>query len=285
MSQLLVNTILPKQRWLDRFESRDGSEVVYFPRGEHEWDSSQPLRLANASVISASYAIDLLGHSVAAKDIATERIRYVVVGTPAEVDAELDDEKSKLYEFGIGKLWSRSQDNTYRWAWARVTDMPQISIGVKDNNIVPVVIGFVRYSDWYDAEPQIVQQTIVSTPENIVIDNPGSAQVSSIQIDLRANTAGGYHDPKITNLTTGEWFQIQGIAASANDYLRIIVQEYRIEYSPDDGSTFFSNYANFSLGPTQVGILRLVRGTNTIQYENNGVPNVDLTFTYYLTYH
>jgi hypothetical protein len=287
MSQPLTNVILNKQRWLHSFQSRDGSEEILFPRGDHEWDSTQSLRLANSNVIGTSYAFDLLGHSLAPKDVGIERIRYTILGNPTDVDAELDNERATMYEFGTGRLWSRDKLDTKRWAWARLSEMPSISIGPKDNNIVPVSVSFVRLSDWYSETPEIFAEDIIASPHEIQIDNTGNAMITNIQLEIRSNAGApsGFHNPKITNAVTGEWFQINRISTTDQDILKIAMQEYKVEFSSNGGTTFQSDYANLEMGTTQVGLMRFIRGTNVIRYEDDAVPNVNLSLNYFLTYH
>lgn len=285
MPQPLIGVLLPKQRWLYSFQSRDGSNEVLFPRGDHEWDSSQALRLASSAIISTSYSLDLLGHSLAPKDVSAEKLRYTVFGDPLEVDEELDAERSKMYEFGIAKLWSRDSADNFRWAWARLTDMPGISTGPKDNNIVPVSLSFVRYSDWYDADPIVQNEDIDTSPQTFIVSNGGSSQCTNIQLTITPNTSTGFNHPKITNMLTGEWFQIARDSVSVDDRIRLIMEEYRVEYSADGGVTYTSDYNNLSMGSVQVGLMRFIQGSNTLKYEDQGSPDLQLQLTYYNTYH
>lgn len=280
--QPLAGARLPKQRYLVKFESRDGAEALLFPRIDHEWDEQQALNLAGVSIIGASYGVDLLGHAVAPKGAAIERVRYVVTGTPAQVDVEIDDQRYKLQSFGIGKLWSRdaTENGNFRWAWARASAMPDISTGTKDNNVQPVSVTFTRYSDWFAADATVDVETVDASPHTVTLTNSGNAQIDAITVEL----AGTFTNPKLTNLTTGEWVQLTRSGAGASDVLRLIANEFRAEYSADSGATWLSAYPDLVMGPTQVGFLRLIRGTNTLQLVDDATPDATLTLTFYQTY-
>lgn len=272
---------MQRARLLTRFSSRDNAESVTFPPGVYEWESSQGYRTAYAEVIGAGYAVDLLGHGQAPVETASERISSTAVATdgPA-IDALLERLRAITYDSGLGKLWSSDALGDERWAWARLASRPSATMSFERRNYAPVVCEFTRLSPWFAATATVDVETVTTTTHNFTVSNLGNAQIDVITVTL----VGTFSNPKLTNLTTGEWVQINRSGVSANDVVRLIANEFRAEYSTDGGASWLSAYPNLVLGPTQVGLLRLIRGTNSLQLINGAVPNATLTLTYSQTY-
>lgn len=151
-----------------KFESADGSISYSWQRYNLEYDNSQPLSAPSIPLTGAHYEYDLLEGAPAIKGIGRHTIRFLMVGTPAALEAELDEMKSKLYLIGQGKFYLEDSDGAQRWCWARMTAMPDIRLGVTNRETVPVIIDWAQRSDFY-GEEVVEEFAIGSDPDTIVL--------------------------------------------------------------------------------------------------------------------
>lgn len=274
-----------KPRWLEKFVRMDGSEEYIFPRTEHEWESKQRMFTPSTRAIGAHYGVDMLNHVLPPKDIGEERIRFTLFGEPDEVNTALDELRAKMYEFGRGMLYTTDADGNRRWAYARASDMPDISIGVRDRVTIPVSIGFRRYSDWRAPLPKSITVPLNVTNQNVIVPNVGNAQVFDVQLRFIAFAVGGWNNPIVTNEIASSQITINRSAASATDQERILAGEYRVEYSTDSGGTWTPDYASLEIPGDQVTIFRLMPGDNVVQVQTSGTPNGELIIEFYPAFH
>lgn len=126
---------------------------VTFPENMVEHETEQGLHNSFSDLTGADYAYDMIGVGRAAKKNAIERISFLIVGaTPAAVNAAYEAMADHLQ--GRIKLWRHGDDesgNVEEWAYARLLQMPQISLTAKRRLIAPVLLIFERISDWEEA--------------------------------------------------------------------------------------------------------------------------------------
>lgn len=265
---------------LTDFESTDGSRRLVFSRYSHEWESRQQLRTVEAAALGADYAVDLLGTLPAPKGVGEERVRFLLVGDgPAALADALDQLRSTAYGIGTGRLWQERADGLKRWAWARLSNMPEITLGGVHRRHAPVALRFTRLSDWFAADETVVTVRTSTATTSIPLTNPGATVARGITFELRSHGAGGFNQPSLTNDLTAETWQSTRVAANANALLRVDAGRMAVEYSTNLGGTWTDDYANFSTGPLQVGFLRLVPGGQSLTL--TGAPNATLTVRFY----
>jgi hypothetical protein len=269
-----------------KFENPYGELVYEFPRISFEHEQSQDVRNAFSPVVGADYGFDFHGELAAPKGFGQESVRFVIVGdTLAETEAALDEAKSRLYRAGRGKLYIEALDGTTRWAWARIGAMPNMRFGVANRSFVPVVVDFIRFTDWY-GELITGSAVITSTPDTFTITNPGNAVIKALTLRLRSNSAAGFTDPLLLNQTNGYQIATTRDAASVNDEWRIDTDgEPRVRYSTDNGATYSDDYDLVTIGPQQVSLMQLNPGDNQFEYTDQGTPDLTLEWSFYEAYH
>lgn len=277
---------MSRPRLLLRFSAAGGGLAVEFPPAAYEWESSQSLRGATEPAVGADYAVDLLESRPAPKAVATERVRGLIVARDgAALNVEMDRLRSRLYRIGRGRLWAVDAAGNERWAWARLDSMPDITLTVEHRRHAPVILSFLRLSDWYAAEPVVIQQRVTSPTLNLAITNPGEATARQITVTLRSRTVAGFSQPTITNELTGETCGTSRVAGGATHVWRLDAGRLAVEYSTDGGTTWASDYANLITGPLQVGFLRVEPGTNPLTITSQGSPDYDLEIRFYPAWH
>lgn len=131
-------------RYFSRFEKADGSQSVTFPTHRYEWEQSQPLLQSSVQLTGAHYNYDQLEAGPSIKGNGIERVRFLTVGQPADMDDEIDDIKA-IASWGRGKAWTTGASGE-RWAWARLAEMPSLTFTVENVRHAPVLLLFERYS-------------------------------------------------------------------------------------------------------------------------------------------
>lgn len=264
------------RRYLEKFTSLDGSSLVYtFPLNGYAMEQTQPLLAQRAVLTGASYEYDLMGDAVSPKANGFDRVSFLSVNaTPATIDTDLDAVKSKLRLAAKGKLWTLDSNGDRRWAYARLQDMPDLSMDINGRNAAPVVVVFSRFSDWYGED--VIEDspfTIGSDPDTFTVVNPGNARIYNAVITLK----GTYTNPVLTNTTNGYILQSSRDGSSSSHHLRFDCGKGRVDFSTDNGATFAGDYANFVRQSNQVQLMVLEPGDNdfSIAGMSSGVVAVD----------
>lgn len=270
-------------RRITRFASIDDLISVTFPTSNIEQETSQALRIATTPIVGADYGVDLLGNLSAPLDMARERLRatWFEGDGGSALDTDRDELGSKLRRIGRGKLWSVGADATERWAWARAASMPGITVTSKTLFTLPVVIEFVRLSDWYAATQTVTTEVTTATPHSFTVTTAGNVPVLNAIIQLQSSSAAGFTNPTLINLTTGETIASTRDAASVNDELRLDCGRFAAEYSTNNGAAYADDYALVTLGDKQVGFFTLQSGDNSLQYQDGGTPNFSIVISWY----
>ena len=272
--------------YLEKFTSSDGTSVSYtFPLDDMEYNAEQGYRVATAELVGADYSHDFSGSAPWAKGNASEALRFVIWGT-SETAAmtEFDTMVSTLRKIGRGKLWALLPDGTRRWAWAKLSGRPSYTEQPLSFYNIPVNLRFERMSDWYAQNATTGSQTVTVTPTTFTITNAGNAPVRNLVFRLRANSATGFTNPSLTNLTNGYSIASTRDAASGDSELRIDAGAARVQWSTNNGATYADDYALATIGATQVGLFRLEPGANAIRYADGATPNVTIEWSFAAAY-
>lgn len=293
----------PRSRRLYSFAASGGTPSVIFPTMQMSWQTKQLSRInAQTSVssgsstssdvglayaVGTSYAIDLLSGMPAPMEISQETLSAAIGAgglTGPQIDAQLDALRAALVSIGLGKLWTMDDNGDQRWAWARITQLPDVTLGVSHIGYAPFQVVFVRLSDWQSPTETTLSETVTTASYQFTASPAGSATVGSIVFLLTANAAGGFDAPSLSNALTGETWSSTRVAANG-DQLRIDTGRMAVEYSTDGGVTWTPDYANFSIGATQAGFMRFGAYANTLTLTNNGSPNCTLSVSWFDAWH
>lgn len=279
---------VPRRRWLQGFSRADGTDLIEFSRLEHEWTPDQALAVPIATVVGAGYGVNLLGAGPVPKRTGRERARFLVRhGDGQSVDQQVDAMNAALRRYGTGKLWQVIEGYgapVRRWAWASAVTVPGFQYGVRDREFVPVVVEFVRVSDWHAEALTSSTLGIGASPAVLEVVNHGTADALALTVELAAHGASGYQNPQITNTTTGESVAFGLTAAGPNDRLRIDTEHAALQRSTDGGTTWMSAYGAATLGATQTALMSLVPGSNYIEVTSGGTPDMTLTVAFHAPY-
>lgn len=273
-------------RHADRFTDAGLTEIYEFPVDDYEYEPSQDYREVTSAIAGANYAWDFAAAGAWAKEVGEEPVRFTIWGSSAaDADTKFEEAIGKLRRIGLGKLWTIDAAGARRWAWAKLRSRPSYRVGVDDFWTIQVEAVFARFSDWYNESPITGSQAISSSPTSWPITLPGNARSGYVLFRLRSNSATGFTNPVLTNLTTGQSVSSSRDAASANSELKIDNERMSVEYSNDDGVTYTPDYDLVSLGPTQAVLMELDPGENIMQYSDGGTPNATLEWTIYPAWH
>lgn len=271
--------------YLEKFENTAGTISYTFPLDDLEYTAEQAYRAATAELAGADYAHDFAGSAPWVKGTGSESLSFTIWGSSASAAVtEFDAMVGKLRQIGRGKLFALLPDGSRRWAWAKLTGRPSYVEQPLSFYNVPVNVRFERFSDWYATTATTGTQAITASPTTLTITNAGNAPVRSIVFRLRANGAGGFDAPMLSNLTNGYSIASSRTAAGADDEIRIDSGAVRVEYSTTNGASYEDDYDSATLGATQIGLFRLEPGANSIRYTGTGTPALSLEWSFNAAY-
>lgn len=267
-------------RYAEKFTSDDGSSIVFtFPLNVYEWDSRQSLTAAFDPLTGAHYDYDRLGTSLAVKRNAREMVSFLIKGTNAEIQDKVAEARQKCYRAGRGKLWALDSTGDRWWAYARVSDMPDIRVA--NSFAVPMSIAFERMSDWYNDTAVSGDVTLNANPTTFSIDTLGNAKVYNAVFIFK----GTYVNPALTNSTSGYVMASTRDGSNANHWLRFDCGKRRVEFSTNGGTSYTGDYASFVRQTGQVQFMVLEPGSNSFSCAFGGVPSGTLSYSLYPAYH
>lgn len=286
-------------RRVEKWVNLAGTVTVNVPSYEVEWESAQGLRAPRAVVSGASYAYDLLGTNPALFDAGSERVRCLLYepGGPTDVDDSLDDLMSGLWGMGLCKIYVVDSAGARRWAYGRVQSMPTITWKAGDILSKGVSIDFVRLSPWLGETAITHTETVTASPDTFTVNNPGNLPATIVEVRFRSNSAAGFTNPKIENLTAVSTpfgsvlytFETARDAASINDEVRLFTgspeEAAAVEYSTNNGSSYADDFAQITI-PTVHRVLAfaLAQGDNSLKATIGGTANVDIEITAWAAY-
>lgn len=272
--------------YAEKFEDTSGTQSYSFPQDDYGYEAAQALRVADAVSIGADYAHDHLGGLRWAKGVGEEAVRFAIWGADADTAMDaFDDCARRLLNIGRGKLFVLFPDGSRRWCWAKVVERPSYMVEAETLFKLAVAVRLRRYSDWYSTTATTGSQVVNATPTSWTITNAGNTRVTAAVFRLRSSGATGFTNPRLENVTTGEQIDSSRDAASANDELKIDCGRMQVLRSTDDGATYSDDYANVTLPATQVDLLTLEPGDNTIRYTDGGTPSLTIEWSFYPQWH
>lgn len=254
-------------RYLEKFVWADGVTTLTFPKKLYMLDDGQALRLSTVAIAGASYPYDQLGAGIAPKDLrrAAHRFAVVVPNGIGEDAADFDDDvqeiRRKLRRGGAGKLYTVDGDgNSRRWAWARAAEMPASTWRAGELNLLNLAIPWQLFSDFNNETSYGTNFVLASNPETIVVANPGDATVYDAVIYIK----GTFTNPSLVNTTNDYEFATTRDGSNANHWLRIKAGVPSVHFSTDGGATWAGDYALVTLPDSQVQLMVLEPGNNSI---------------------
>lgn len=270
-----------------RFESLDSVPVVLtFPLAGYSVDMDQGMDTPEEQVAGLDGSWDGVGLGAAAlRPIIVNLSFEAYEDEPEDVDAVIDELNAKMHNIGLGKLWTVGRDSggndVERWSYFRATSKPRTRWRAGDSLRKQAVCQFRGGPYWFGDTAYTWDETITSSPVNVVLDVPGNAPAWWMVMRLRSNSSAGFEDVDLWNLTNGYRMTGTRNAGSADDEMRIDTERQVFEFSDDDGATYADDYASWSIGDTQVALFRLEPGENTVQVTCAGTPNFDFEGSLY----
>lgn len=270
-----------------RFESADGSETLTFPLAGYQVEISQDMDTPAESLAGVDGQWDTLGEGEARLGAIAIRLSFEAVeSAPEEVDAVVDEVRAKLRRFGQGKLWTVGRDDggndVERWTWMRATAKPTERWAAGDVLRKALTVSARGGPYWFEADEVIVDEEVESSPLSLNVDVPGTAPVYWMRMLITSESAAGFENLVIENLTNGYALTGSRSSASVDDVMRIDTERWAFEFSDDAGATWSDDYASWEEGPLQVAPFRLEGGqTNVLRLTCDGTPEYSfrLTFT------
>lgn len=283
-----------KIRYLWKFETIDGEELV-FPQYRYEFEPVQTLTAPMERAVGQDYAYDLFAGRPALEDVAIETVRFSQFNHPEESNPAIDEMLNILHT-GVGRLWTRTESDydPPRWAWARLVEMPGITVSGLSYFETPVILRFARLSRWFGETLISVANTVDSDGETWVVNNPSSLPAYAMSITLRPIVSAGIPNPfTVVNTENGYEYGTTFLSSTTAARRRLVTHRFyvsndallngpRFETSNDAGATFFPalNIYDFPTSPQPLLSFKLEPGDNTLQ--GNGVaPNVEVLVEFY----
>lgn len=224
-------------------------------------ETSQGLNPLFIPMSGASYEYDAIGTGPATKSNAVERLSFLLLGdSGADINAQVDQLRAKLYVGGRLKVWTTGDEfdeygdpfETERWAVARITAMPEIPVGVRNYQSLPVTVSLNRGSDWAGEDP--IEPAPIAVAGSVVVNNPGTAPIRDVVITID----GSYSSLVITNTTNGKRLASSGSGSKIRfDAGRGAVERW-------NGSAWIGDYANFVRRTGQVHLMAIEPGDNVL---------------------
>lgn len=274
-------------RHLERFAAHDDSIAFDFPLLDYEWEQQQRYRVTMIPIVGADYAHDVRGFSPAPVENGKHMVRgNFVPESWDEYDTIKAEAFSKCRRIGAGKLYTIDDSSARRWAWARLMGLPDVTMSSEIGRILPLIFDFETQSDWHDVAATQGSINLNSAAQLFDITNPGDLPTEHIVFRLRSNSATGFANPILRNLTAGSLYEIASTrdATGALSELRIDTETWRVQFSNDDGMTYADDYALVTIPATQGALMGLKPGVNNMQYVNTGTPNAVLEYYFFAKY-
>jgi len=265
-------------RYLEKFESFDGSITVTFTLISYEYNSAQSIRVPYKTIGGANYGYPMRGNQPGLLDVAVETARLVYVDTAATLDTEFDALKKAMYEGALGWLYTLGSDGTRRRARAQITAMPEYNISWEGGLSIPSTLSWQRFSDWQD--PSLtswgpIALVAASVAFNVVAG--GDAPIWDAVFILK----GTFTDPQFFSSDNGFTFGSTRDGSNANHWLRVDAGRNRVEFSTDAGVSWIPDFSNYVRLPGQIQLMKLNTGTNHLHYAQSGAPSATIEGSFY----
>jgi len=285
-------------RMIERFDSIDGTLSYTFLTNKAEHQIEQVFRTPLSSGVGANYAHDHLGYGTSPKDPRRITVRGLLYGSSAtNLQTAVDEATSEIERIGKGWLYRLDVDgSTYRRCLARPTGAPSVTFnGDFQFGIMPTSFGFIGLSDWQATTQTTGSGSLSAYQTFITITNAGNIPVrTGIIFTLTAVTAGGWSNPEIRNMTTGEAISSTRDSAYVGDIWKIGDPDYKVGYGLASmiigkagryvGASTVGpqNYQNdYSLATVTQNFPTLNPGANQIRIQLDGTPNATYAYSFY----
>ncbi|MCC6959233.1 MAG: hypothetical protein IT301_05250 [Dehalococcoidia bacterium] len=273
-----------------RFESSDGSEVLTFPLAGFTVDIDQDMDTPDENLSGVDGTWDSIGDGEAPLKPIVVRLSFEAVEeAPEDVDAIVDDVLAKLRRFGTGKLWTVGRDSlgadVERWGYFRATAKPSQRWRTGDVLRKQLLATFRGGPYWMGDTAEAVSEAVTDSPHTLAVVVPGTGPVYWMTIRVISESAAGFANVVIENLTNGYSLTGTRDAASADDIMRIDTEFQTFEFTDDAGATYSDDYASWTLGALQIPPFRLEGGqTNNLRITCAGTQDYTFEIDYYPVY-
>lgn len=271
-------------RYLEKFESENGTISVTLPLFAYEYASRQSLIVPIRQVSGASYAYPLRGNTQAIKAIGTESANFAHVEdfSFAALENSMDALKYAAITAAIGWIYLLADDGTRRRARGFITDVPEMTIGYTQGLSIPAMVSWIRLTDWQSPDLIVTDPiTLDDTPLTFSMDIEGNAPCYDAVIEI----FGVFTNPKLVNETNGYTLESTRDGALGSDSLRFDAGRNRVEFSDDTQATYVPDFANFVRADRQIQLMRLDPGTDDFEYTDGGAPGATVIVQYHPHWH
>lgn len=258
-----------------------------WPRYGLEYDSSQPLISAMVDLPGADYAYDQQGDEPAVRGIGTHSVRFMLIGLAAAIEAELDTMRATLYYGARGWFYLEDSNGDQRRCYGRLSSMPDLKLGTRDRQRVPVILTFTQLGDFQNITPidehDGAVQAVATDPATVLVNNPGNARI----LDGKITIKGPFSGLRITNNSldvpggdppVAYVFETDAVGAAGTDWLEVDAGANTVRISDDSGATWTDDSANVVLQDGQVGLFAFAPGWNDLTVE--GLAGGDIEFEF-----
>ena len=172
--------------WPIRLETEDGALGIDLPTHGMEWESQQEIRTAFETIPLGDYAADLLGTRRGPRSLAEESIRFIAVADSADhLEAWLMAFRGFVARMRRGKLWVRDATGVRRWCLVRPSALPEMTYGVEQTRIMPVVVRLERFTDWYAERPRRATLYATRSPSTFQVGSSGTVATRRVVVLIR----------------------------------------------------------------------------------------------------
>jgi hypothetical protein len=258
-----------------------------WPRYGLEYDASQPLVTALVDIPGVDYAYDQQEDAPSIRGVGTQTVRFMLVGEASAIEAELDTLRAVCYYNARGWFYVEDYAGAQRRCYGRLSALPDIKLGTRDRQRMPIILTFSQLSDFQDIAPidehDGAVQAVVGSPASIMVNNPGTARVYNAKITLK----GPFTNPRIENNSLDlpgsdpavpYAFESSSDGAAGTDWLEIDAGANTVRISDDSGATWADDSLNVILQDGQVGLFALAPGENDLTVE--GLAGGDMEFEF-----
>jgi len=300
-------------RLFHRLTDLDDDNPYYIRHRNYRESITIPYRTALLNVVGADGAFDLHGDLRAPLGAGAVSFEYDIItacakDTQAEVERLLSALEGNDINNGLRKLWRHEDENggDQRFTWARPLSRPALDKDwlnrrhvhiplqfalpdpkfyqplknkwLTDNSYTPHTFATLLVPEDIDPNLTFAEFPIAATPFNFTIINDGDTYSQHVIFRLESEGVNGFTNPKITNNTTGQWFQSTTDGDDNQHILsfRSSVGLGQVMLSENAGAGWTDDTLNLTLGTVQAVMMELAPGSNSFTYTDGGAPNLTL---------
>lgn len=291
-------------RYIEKITTAQDALLYTFPTYNYSWRSAQSIRQSFQTVMGADYAIDGNAYGRAPKGLAHETVQCMDIANSALVseqetwvnfNSKFELAKAAAGESAAIKLWVYDNFSGRRWwAWARISEMPEMPREIGQGLLVPQIWQFERYSHWYDSTEVVLNYNPITTGW-YSLTNAGNAETREVEFQFTSLGSGGFSDLRVRAVgsTIGNPvlsdFRYGGLG-NTGAVVIIDGKNYSVKQKTSSGGSYTDQYTQLTIPDNMTAFIRLQPGFNWVYIENrygsstgaefaNNAPNFNANLT------